>query len=646
MRAKTVVVLSVAFFVVGFAVGCGGGGGDGGGGQDWNDEPELNAYFPDPLEELTDKAKEAVGLAPNWLKYELIDNLRRFTDAKQDEYAELIINPAEERFRDEFAFLVAHISTGDISNPSFSPELLEENVATMYENDEFLDYVEILDISEKDGDYYSTTEYQMPDGGTLELPREYYYWFIAHPRIEDESPTYINPDTGGMADPPDGVFWRSYLFNHTDGDCNRNENCLNYSEEDEFPCPDTLKDKLQNALYMWEGHTTHNHDEYDENVDGTGALEVVVQWVNEVVHWGAHKIRRPIQPVRIYAIHCGHCGEYADISDAAARAALLPAINISALPNDHVWNEFYDMDYFAKADGWHEWEPVNWYINNFTSYDKDPDEGGWWPIYAAMGARGDGYAMNHTTFYSEHCTIKVTVKDSQGKPVDGAKVTLYGRRYGMFLPAIAKLTDKDGLAEIKVGEGNYTDPYPLRYYFDVKSELGNYPESGDPEPLVNMPDVGDVIETEVELSDAADWPPLDELEQEGGAGRYIARIDHELGPAIMYGTGAATAIEFSDLRDEGWLTLIIFDRENYEKYTDGEASNPEAIKKLIGDDTYDFDVPGPGCWYFLLLNDSVNATQVGNITFELLRDGEPVLDRTDEPYLKAGRSAIYELCGL
>lgn len=645
MRAEIFAAVLLAVGLTIFLSACGGDGGGGDGGDDWGNNPRLNASVPDPFEDLTDDAKQAVELAPSWLRYDLIDNLRKLTSQLQDEYSGLIINPDDERYRDEFAFLIAHTATGDLVSSSWTPELLIENVATAYKNDEYLAYVEILDITEKDGDYYSTVEYAMPDGSSLELPREFYYWFIIHQRIEDETPTYINPESGSADDPPDGVFWRSYYFTHADEDCRRLPGCENYNPDDPpYVCP-VLKDMLQNALYMWEGHTIYNETEFNDNVEGTGALEIVTQWIMQVMHWGAYS-SRPIQPVRIYHVHCGRCGEHADISNAAARTALLPAINVSALSNDHVWNEFFDNDFYEFGTLWHEWEPVNCFINNFTSYDRDPDEGGWWPAFALFSTRGDGYTYNRTPDYSKTATIKVTVTDSQGKPVDGALVVLYGLRFG-YMPVFAQLTDRNGFVEAKVGEGGYAD-YPIKFYLRVKSELGDYPNfpSGNPALAATEPDVDEVIKLDVQLENASDFPPFEDKEPDGGAGRYIAKLSYELTKAIMYGNSILGGMNFSDSRDEGWATLLVFDRENYEKYAGDESAEPTAIKKISGSGTFEFDIPSPGCWYFILLNDSVNATQIGMFKFELFSKGESKLSREDEIFLTAGKAAIYELCGL
>lgn len=631
-----------------FIFACGGNGDDEEG-DEWENNPRLTASVPDPLEDLTAKAKQAVELAPSWLKYDLIDNLRKLTSQLQDEYSELILNPDDERYRDELAFLVAHTSTTDLTS-SWMPELLVENVATAYENDEYLAYVEILDITEKDGDYYSTVKYAMPDGSSLQLPRDFYYWFVIHPRIEDETPAYINPETGSVANPPDGVFWRSYLFNHADENC---QQILGCSIDNPDTCPTeptpcvALKDMLQNALYMWEGHTTRGFDEFNANVEGTGAIELLVQWVNHVMCFGAYT-QRPIQPVRIYHVHCGRCGEHADISNAAARAALLPAINASALSNDHVWNEFFDNDFYGFGTLWHEWEPVNWYINNFTSYDDDPDQAGWWPAFAIFSTRGDGYTYNRTPDYSETATIKVTVTDSQGKPVDGALVIIYGQRYG-YLPVFAQLTDRNGVVEAEVGEGGYPNyEYDLKYYLKVKSALGDYPNypSGNPQFIVKNPKVGDLIDLDVQLDGASDFPPFEDKEPTDGAGRYIAKLSYDLNKAIMYGDSILGGIIFSDYKDEGWATLLIFDRKNYEKYSEDKSYEPTAVKKISGAGTFEFDIPSSGCWYFVLLNDSVNATQIGKLRFELFDKGESRLSREDEIFLVAGKAAIYELCGL
>ena len=51
------------------------------------------------------------------------------------------------------------------------------------------------------------------------LPPGLVYWFIVHPKLSDELATYIDPDAVSMdtpAPPPDGKFWRWYIYTSSD----------------------------------------------------------------------------------------------------------------------------------------------------------------------------------------------------------------------------------------------------------------------------------------------------------------------------------------------------------------------------------------------------------------------------------------------
>jgi hypothetical protein len=216
-----------------------------------------------------------------------------------------------------------------------------------------------------DEDWYTTTTYRSATvsvddstgAETLEvtettIDRDLYYWYVVHPRGEDERPYYIDPDfacPGGQCPttPGAGVFWRDYLWTAQDDDC----------PDGVGDCP-MLKDKLMGQDLLWKGRYGTSND--------NGALGGIMQWVNDTMHFGALE-ERSVQPARIYKIKHGNCGEHGDITNAAVRIGLIPGIVIEARGNDHCWSEFWDTS-------WVQVEPVNNSIDYYGYYaDADGD---------------------------------------------------------------------------------------------------------------------------------------------------------------------------------------------------------------------------------------------------------------------------------
>ncbi len=304
--------------------------------------PILVVEHAGPLSEL---AQEAIAAAPAWLRDDLAVSLGRLHEGLQETYATLILDAPEARYVDEIAFVVAHLSPEVLASTSFHPELITQNAALIYARDADLDYVTVDDVGEPgvDEDWYTTTTYRSATvsvddstgAETLEvtettIDRDLYYWYVVHPRGEDERPYYIDPDfacPGGQCPttPGAGVFWRDYLWTAQDDDC----------PDGVGDCP-MLKDKLMGQDLLWKGRYGTSND--------NGALGGIMQWVNDTMHFGALE-ERSVQPARIYKIKHGNCGEHGDITNAAVRIGLIPGIVIEARGNDHCWSEFWDTSW-------------------------------------------------------------------------------------------------------------------------------------------------------------------------------------------------------------------------------------------------------------------------------------------------------------
>jgi hypothetical protein len=309
--------------------------------------PSAQLTVVGPTYALTPLAVEAVALAPAWLVADLRANLVGLGAPLQDELAALMTEIEDPRALDEVAFTIAHMSPEHLAHQDFRSQIIVDNVTALFAIDEAVAYADIVDFDVGHGGgttdgYFSTITYRtMADGENVEqltMAKEFYYWYVMFPVIEDERATYIVPDTGQPGEPPTGRFWRDYLF---------------WEADDGYQ---PLSTYLTGQDVLWKGTA------YDK--DDNGAVGNVIQWVQDVMVFGSGS-ERPVQPVRIYAKHLGRCGEHSDITSAAARAALIPNVNLAAWANDHVWNEFYD-------DRWVQWEPVNTYVeHNYYYADAD-----------------------------------------------------------------------------------------------------------------------------------------------------------------------------------------------------------------------------------------------------------------------------------
>ncbi|MBN1824721.1 MAG: hypothetical protein JW958_00560 [Candidatus Eisenbacteria bacterium] len=515
-----------------------------------------------PEDPVIARAYEAIDYAPDWMGLDLRDAFSRLDPTTQDFYAGLILS-AVDPYVDEVAFVVAHTAPEVLTSGSFPTDILQENAEDVYAHDPYLDYVEIVDYGSAStgGDYYSTVSYQTAaERGTttVELPRERYYWDIVHPKITDEMPLYIDPDTGDPASPPAGRFWREYVFTHADSG---------------FPI---LRDALAGIQVLWEG-----------NVDSktNGAVGAITQWIQDALDFGSGA-ERPIQPVRILAIHLGRCGEHADITAAASRAALIPTNSASAVASDHTWNEFWDQR-------WVPWEPVNNYVDSGWHYE------GWGKSFNAIfDWRGDDWTWTVTERYTPSCTLTVFVADSLGYPVDGAKVTNAKRIDGTYYIASAwDYTDSRGMARFIVG-----DSQELRVRFD--SEIGSYPTG----PLYRMACDSSMADSHYVYarSIAAERPRLPmgpaPLPKDRAA-EFQLRITFAVGEEYVYGQNSIGGKTFSDRRPSGAVEFFLCDEANYAAYQAPDSFTAYEILEDEDSATVVFTLPTDGDWYAVLSNE-------------------------------------------
>lgn len=297
---------------------------------------------------LGELVPDAVAAAPAWLRDDLVVNLGQLDTDLQDELAALILDLDDPYLTDEVAFAVAHTSPEVLRYTWFYPEILVVNAELVVQYDASLDYVQLEDRGEPrvDDDYDTTATYRVEeeDGSVVEktIEAEIYYWYVVHPRLEDELPEYLDAwRSDNPTNPDGGLFWREFLWDKAADEC----------DAEAQACP-VLQDVLAGVDTLWK----HKHETREDN----GAIGELIQFVWDAIDFGAGD-ERPVQPSRIYTVGRGNCGEHADLTCAAARTGLIPCRNVGARANDHTWDEFWD-------ERWIAWEPIGTHVDYFGYY--------------------------------------------------------------------------------------------------------------------------------------------------------------------------------------------------------------------------------------------------------------------------------------
>ncbi len=286
----------------------------------------------DPLG-LTDLSLDAVAMMPDWLADDLAISLSKLDDDLADELARLVIDAEDPYQTDEIGFGIAHTSHDVLDASYFHPELLSGNAAMIYEYDQVLQYVDLVEEGEPgDPDHYTTAVYYVEiEQGVIEerlIDRELYYWYVVHPRLEDERPVFVDGwESGEPVEPGEGYHWREFLWDRAADDCPEDRTCPLLAEI--MPDAEVLSRR---------GETS----DYDHDAHGK-----IWEFIGQAIHWGAGD-ERPVQPNRIYAVGCGNCGEYADLFVSSARTALVPCQNVGARSNDHTWGEWWDDQWWGE----------------------------------------------------------------------------------------------------------------------------------------------------------------------------------------------------------------------------------------------------------------------------------------------------------
>ena len=207
------------------------------------------------------------------------------------------------------------------------------------------------------------------------------------------------------------------------------------------------------------------YNELKDRITGMSMMDAII----EVNHWCHEKVTyqpsdaRTSAPLATLKTATGRCGEESTFAVAALRAVGIPARQVytprwAHTDDNHAWVE-------AWADGkWYflgacEPEPVlnlGWFnapasramlmhTRAFGDYNG-PEE--------VMLRTSNFTEINLTSNYAPVAPIDFYVKDSEGKPVENARVEFKIYNYAEFFTAVTKYTDANGHTSLSAGIGD------------------------------------------------------------------------------------------------------------------------------------------------------------------------------------------------
>ena len=546
----------------------------------------LHTFCSDPAS-ITETAEDAVNKAPAWMRARLRLKFQSIPSTKQNLWANLILNTTDP-YVDEVAFSVATLSPAYLMSSLANPEVILANAMQIYLNDISINYADVIDYgTSNDDDYYSTVRYwKMDEDGNLqqvELPKMIYYWYVAHPKITDEIPAFIDPTVleydhhANIVPSQEGYFWRDYIFANTFHDT------LN------------LRDMIANCQYVWDGipRAYLGSDWFAEPISPYGdsldyAIHLFTKWINGDMQFTSPG-DRPHQPVRIAYKGMGRCGEYADLNAAVARALLIPATSISNWVNiwDHTFSELWQEGFIHYESYYWEWGTS--FYDTYSYYAISPYE-----------VRSDGYLRTVTQHYLDYSTLNIYILDANDYPLDGAKVKLYVERPDDGIrQTMQAYTDNDGLVTFTV-----SDSFP--YYASAETSIGNVPASGTA-LLIESPVDGETYNLALNSENTVNLPQCNQIEPPiDNTQDYKMEVQFNVSEYAIRGTiahddidGDASTKTFDKINDNGSIDFYITDQNNSDMFTAQLPFDAVYAEENTNNVSYEYDIPDNDNWHFI-----------------------------------------------
>jgi hypothetical protein len=354
---------------------------------------------------------------------------------------------------DETAFAVATTPTEVLRCVGRLEEeiIFRRNAELIYALAPKLPYVEIVDEGG-----LTTLRYKRPGGDTEILPHAIYYWWVVHPRLLYDLPTYV-----------DASYWtrEPKEYGQTKDDWLRHvpkKSIYERTDRSVFWREVLAEDRTHGRPLLEAVSESATLD------DAWKELHQWLCWQCEGSFMTFGYITADVQPMVIYHKRYGSCGEQSSLCAACARTVLIPTSIVTDRGEDHQWNEVY------LGGRWHHWD-----VNHRTGRDEpwgstEGVEHKGKTTSAVLRWRADDLQEAVTTSvwnnpekpytkrgagYTDTASLTVFVTDAAQRPVDGAMVILRSHWKRRNMVAEWGYTDLSGECRFDVGfepHGGYT----------------------------------------------------------------------------------------------------------------------------------------------------------------------------------------------
>lgn len=599
--------------------------------------------------QLDSKCNQAINIAPKWMRNDLLLKFRELRKKKSGYdaiYAQIILDAAKEntKYVDEVAFLVSHtpieiLSRSDIISNNDMKNYIAD-VKHIYNVADSLKYVRIVEHGDySTGDYYTTTEYRYKPSPSASpvwgaIPYEIYYWYVVHPQIYQEliqytdNPSFTEQRTWGYS-------WREFYWSNPDPA----HNYMPVNQKNkigEVVSIPRLGELMQNPEILFDRKYDLLHFGRAFNETTNTALNVLGNWCSRAVPGDpSDNNYRPIAPNQVLTHHRGRCGEDTQVLVAAARTCLIPIIARITHCEDHVFGAVYDIDrwqHFEFFRGGLAQSGWGWtHLSKSSTYEElAPD---YWIISTINGMRPDGYAYNHTSVsndpYTKTCELVFTVKDANGRPIDGAMINLHGVPYWrdtvfnsvQYTYSFSAFTDKNGVARITAGDGK---TYLYKIYHSGFTN-GQYPKdtlsfniavgkvyAGK---LIGKSEAGKVYEQNIVISDykIPDYNITKNNYIEST--KYALEINMKANDILMSQNNGRT-FAYWNPDSAGYMKYFVVDQNNFDKLQNGQAFEVYSEFNYQDNGTIQIPIPNNSTDWFVVCSNRLSTRQAQLVEFE------------------------------
>lgn len=409
---------------------------------------------------LSNESEQAILQTPVWLEEQLrikLTELRKHGLNTEREYASLILN-APFQLKDEVAFVIANSSYQTLTDTRFvgDKQAIVRNAEFIYKYADSLAYVELVEKgNHNDRTNYTTTRYRIYDPNTKdtiwsEIPHSIYYWYIVHPKMDQEGFYVLDNNNDASGQRTYGFAWRQFIWENPDPLHDYRNVNKTTSKGSVITIP-RFGELIKQARFLWDRKKTYLPFNRPF-LPGNSALDLVGNWCSRALPVDV-TLPRAFQPNQILMKHDGMCNEDAFLVAATCRTALIPIIYLGTWSEDHVFGAVWDLD-------WNHFEFFRGGLsesgNQFYGITNMLDRGSYgWKNAMVEGFRPDGFAVNFTKHYANTCTYQIHVLDSKGYPVEGALINFFSSPNGAnnnYFKCGTAYTDQNGYAEIHLGE--------------------------------------------------------------------------------------------------------------------------------------------------------------------------------------------------